>query len=57
MSQERWTLKELYEQLRIWEAQLNTEGYPGTTIGTYIGRTEFFLRWLAGEWRPTGPRR
>jgi hypothetical protein len=26
------------------------------TVQTYVGRSETFLRWLAGRYRPTGPR-
>ena len=51
-----WTIDELRSKLREWEAELEEYGYPQSTVSTYIGRSEIFLRWLSGEWRPTGPR-
>ena len=37
----------------------NAEGkhYPEHTIKTHIGHSAQFIRWLAGEWQPQGPRR
>ncbi len=49
--------KSLEPKLREWEAQLNAQDYPESTVSTYVGGSEIFLRWLSGEWRPTGPRR
>ena len=51
-----WTLEELWKDLRSWERELRANGYPDTTVKTYIGRSEIFLRWLSGEWEPRGPR-
>lgn len=56
MSQDTWTVKELREELERWEHVLRSRGYPENTVRTYIGRSEIFVRWLAGEWQPTGPR-
>lgn len=57
MAQDSWTLSDLRAKLREWEAELRAAGYPESTISTYVGRTEIFLRWLAGDSNPTGPRR
>lgn len=54
--QPSWTLEQLREELDSWESLLRSRGYPDNTIKTYVGRSETFLRWLAGEWQPTGPR-
>lgn len=54
--QESWTLEELHKELQTWEDLLRARGYPDSTVKTYVGRSEIFLRWLAGDWQPTGPR-
>lgn len=56
MREDCWTLQELEAKLRDWEAELVVRGYPRSTVSTYIGRSQIFLRWLSGEWQPTGPR-
>lgn len=48
------TLEEL--RGRRFERELRATGLAPNTIGTYVGRSETFLRWLAGEYRPQGPR-
>lgn len=55
-SNDTWTLGQLRDELERWEELLRSNGYPDSTIQTYVGRSELFLRWLAGEWQPTGPR-
>ena len=52
MSQESWTLDELHAELERWELELRLQGKAENTIATYIGRTETFLRWLAGDYHP-----
>jgi hypothetical protein len=58
-----WTLDDLREDLARWEQELrsttNADGqhYPEDTIKTHIGHSAQFIRWLAGEWQPHGPRR
>lgn len=56
MAEQQWTLSELHVELERWRTELEARGYPDSTISTYIGRSEIFLRWLAGDWHPTGPR-
>lgn len=56
MGRDAWTLDELRDELASWEDLLRSRGYPENTVRTYVGRSEIFLRWLAGEWHPTGPR-
>ncbi len=52
MSKETWTLDELHSELERWERELRGQGKSENTIATYIGRSEIFLRWLAGEYQP-----
>lgn len=47
-----WTLEDLHQELRRWERELVTTGKSENTVATYVGRTEIFLRWLAGEYTP-----
>ncbi len=49
-------------ELERWERELRTatnakgQPYSDETIRTHIGHSAQFIRWLAGEWRPLGPR-
>ena len=54
--QHTWTLKKLDDALKRFEAELQDAELRESTIRTYVDRTHTFLRWLAGEYRPTGPR-
>jgi hypothetical protein len=52
----RYTLGELSAELRRFEADLKAAGLRSASIETYIGRSKYFLRWLAGDYNPSGPR-
>jgi hypothetical protein len=60
--QESWTLDDLRQELDRWKQELvnttGTEGQPysADTIRSHIGHSAQFIRWLAGEWQPHGPR-
>jgi hypothetical protein len=57
-----WTADDLRRELDRWEQELraatNAEGehYSGDTVKSHIGHSAQFIRWLAGEWQPHGPR-
>ncbi len=57
-----WTVDDLKRDLERWKQELrsttNTAGQPYSpdTISTHTGHAAQFIRWLAGEWQPTGPR-
>lgn len=57
-----WTLDDLRLELDRWEQELRAttneagQHYPDSTISTHIGHSRQFISWLAGEWRPLGPR-
>jgi hypothetical protein len=53
---QRWTLRELRAELQRFEDELRAAGLLPTTIHTYVDRAAVFLRWLAGDYRPRGPR-
>jgi hypothetical protein len=47
-----WTLAELQAELRRFEADLRAAGLKENSVATYVGRTQYFLSWLVGEYRP-----
>lgn len=51
-----WTLEELHAELGVFEAELVAAGLMPNSVKTYVERSERFLRWLAGDYRP-GERR
>lgn len=52
----RWSIDELTEGIAAFAADLREAGYPEVTIQTYTEHPRKFLRYLSGEYRPTGPR-
>ena len=50
-----WTIDELREDLRRFEDELVEANLKPASVETYVGRSEFFVRWLAGEYEPRGP--
>lgn len=52
MTPESWTLAELDAELERWEGELRRSGKAENTIATYVGRSEAFVRWLAGDYHP-----
>jgi len=52
MAEHAWTLAELHVEFERWEGELRRAGKSENTIATYIGRSETFLRWLAGDYDP-----
>jgi len=61
--QAAWTLDDLRRDLDQWKRYLqnatNADGDPYSehSVKSHIGHSAQFIRWLAGEWQPTGPRR
>jgi hypothetical protein len=57
-----WTMEGLRQELDRWERELRAatnargEHYSADTIKSHIGHSAQFIRWLAGEWQPHGPR-
>lgn len=56
MPPDAWTIENLYQQLERFEEELRRAGLRDHTVETYVDRTRRFLRWLTGEYSPSGPR-
>ena len=52
----KYTIGELWSELGRFEEELKTADLRPSTISTYTTRSEIFLRWLTGDYKPTGPR-
>ena len=42
----QWTIEDLHDELRRFEAELQAARLSPASIHTYVDRTERFLRWL-----------
>jgi hypothetical protein len=49
------TADEIDRELKRFEDELKAAGLRPNSVHTYVDRTERFLRWLRGEYRPRGP--
>lgn len=52
---QEWGIPDLEEDLVAFEKALTDAGLKDHTIQTYVGRSETFVRWLAGRYQPRGP--
>ncbi len=52
---EPWTVEDLFEELGRFEEALTQAGLTESSVGTYVGRSHYFIRWLAGDYEPRGP--
>jgi hypothetical protein len=50
--EQTWTLEQLRDEVARWERELVSAGKAPSTVATYVGRTETFLRWLDGTYTP-----
>lgn len=51
-----WTIKDLYAELAEFELVLRAKGLRDSSIDTNVDRTRRFIRWLDGDYEPSGPR-
>ncbi len=51
-----WTLEALEKELRRFEGELRAANLAEASVRTYVDRSAIFIRWLAGEYLPQGPR-
>lgn len=56
MPRQQWTLDELRDELARFEQDLRAAGLKENSVHTYVDRTDRFLRWLADDYQPRGPR-
>ena len=47
-----WTMPELRDALAEFERDLRRAGLSENTVNTYVDRSERFLRYLTGHYRP-----
>lgn len=52
-----WTLDELYDELERFEQAARAAGLAENSVRTYVDRSRFFVRWLAGDFHFRGPNR
>lgn len=52
-----WTVDDLRQELLRFERELRAANLRDNTVDTYVNRSGVFVRWLAGEYSPTGPTR
>jgi hypothetical protein len=45
-------MAELQDELRRFEADLRAAGLKENSVATYVGRSQYFLSWLVGEYTP-----
>lgn len=55
MEQQRWSAEDLRAEIRRFERELRGAGLRDSSVQTYVGRSEIFVRWLAGDYTPRGP--
>lgn len=51
-----WTTDELEKELRRYESELRAANLAESSVRTYVDRSAMFVRWLAGDYHPRGPR-
>lgn len=51
-----YSIGELRTELERFKAELQAAGLRPNSVWTYVNRSEYFVRWLAGEYKPSGPR-
>jgi hypothetical protein len=49
---QQWTIADLRVELARFEAELRASGMKENSVKTYVGRSQYFVRWLAGEYVP-----
>jgi hypothetical protein len=54
--QATWTIDELYAELDRFEQAARSAGLAENSVRTYVDRSRYFVRWLAGDFEFHGPR-
>lgn len=47
----RAVITQLHKEIDIFRAELEAAGKSDHTVDTYCGRSEFFVRWLEGDFK------
>lgn len=56
MSDPPWTVEELQAELERFKEELRAAGLRESTVFSYMNGSSMFVRWLAGDYMPRGPR-
>jgi hypothetical protein len=51
-----WTIAELHEELERFERAARAAGLADNSVRTYVDRSRYFVRWLAGDFHFQGPK-
>jgi hypothetical protein len=51
-SEDTWTAAKLHDQFDRFETELRSAGLAENTVRTYVDRSRYFVRWLAGDYSP-----
>jgi hypothetical protein len=52
----RYMIGELWAELGRFEEELKAANLRPSTISSHVSRSSYFIRWLAGDYTPSGPR-
>jgi hypothetical protein len=52
-----WTLEELFDHLDRFEEAARAAGLAENSVRTYVDRSRYFVRWLAGDFTFRGSNR
>ena len=55
MADKTWTIADLERELERFRAALVAAELRPSTVATYVGRSEIFLRFLVDDYVPRGP--
>lgn len=56
LMEQTWTISELHEELEGFERAARRAGLAESSVRTYVDRSRYFIRWLAGDFQFQGPR-
>jgi len=56
LEEQRYSIDELRAELARFERELRAAGLKESSILTYVDRSGRFLKWLDGDYHPSGPR-
>lgn len=50
-----WTIADLMDELERFEGEARAAGLKENSVRTYVDRSRYFVRWLAGDFQFQGP--
>jgi hypothetical protein len=52
-----WSLTDLMDELERFEREARAAGLKENSVRTYVDRSRYFVRWLAGDFQFQGPQK